>query len=117
MFKTSLPVPRGGQLRLTLPNEINLPGGGGINSVRVTRASNMQSGSSVSLTTGVSSKIIVFSNGFSSTYVTEGISISFTLQHLQNPIDNVTTGSFTIATFDEAGFAIEALSTGLTVSA
>ena len=72
---------------------------------------------SVSLSTGSSSKIIVFSNGFSSTYVTEGTQISFTLQHLQNPTDNDTTGSFAFATFDEAGYAIETLSTGLTVSA
>ena len=109
-------MPRGGQLRLTLPTEIDLPSGGGINSVRVTTSTNMESGS-VSLSTGLSSKIIVFSNGFSSTFVTEGNSISFTLQHLQNPTENVTTGSFAIATFDEAGYAIETLSTGLTVSA
>ena len=76
----------------------------------------MQSGS-VSLSEGISSKIIVFSNGFSSTYITEGTSISFTLQHLQNPTENVTTGSFAFATFDDAGYAIETLSTGLTVSA
>ena len=46
----------------------------------------------------------------------EGSPISFTLTYLKNPTDPQPSGSFAFATFDESGFAIEKLDSGMTVS-
>lgn len=62
-----------------MPDEIDLPSGG-INSIAVSGTSELLS--TVSLTTGVTSKVIVFNNGFSSVYVDSGDSVSFQLTYL-----------------------------------
>lgn len=113
-FQTTLPVPNNGSLHLTMPDEISLPSVG-INSVSVTSSTNLDN--SVQLITGSSNKVLVFQNGFSGVYVGEGSQIVFTIQYFKNPDKNTSTGSFQIETFDEAGFAIESLKTGLTIQA
>ena len=113
-FETTLPIPIGGSLRLKLPSEIDLPEGG-LSSVRVTSTSNMSS--NVSLSTGTSSREIIFNNAFSSIFVDAEETVQFSLEYLRNPTDNTSTDSFEISTYDAAGNGIESLDFGLSIKA
>ena len=111
-FETTLPIPIGGSLQLVLPTEIDLPTSG-LSSVAISATSNLSAG--LSLSTGSSDKVIVLNNAFSSLYVTEGSSVSFTLKFLRNPLSNLNTESFAFTSFDQAGYELESLDFGLTI--
>lgn len=113
-FETTLPIPEGGSLQLTIPSEVNLPSAG-LSSITVSNTSNLSN--SLSLSAGTSYRVIVFNNGFNSNYLTGGSKISFTLEYLTNPFKPSGTYSFQLGSYDELGYAIESLNFGLNIEA
>ena len=110
-FKTTLPVPKGGYITLTLPKEILLDD---LSKIQIAGATHFSQ--SVALKKGTNTGNIVFKDAFREQYVAPGSAISFTLNYLKNPKQPESTESFAFHTFDGEGFGIEKLDAGLTVS-
>lgn len=81
-FKTTIIIPRGGYLTLTLPDEVQYDS---IDAISIVEPSYFSA--DVKIEKGESAKELIFKNSFSDNYLAAGSPISFTLTYLKNPTE------------------------------
>ena len=116
-MKLDNPMDAGGWIRVIVPPEVSLQGGGTSSfTALVSIAQSATITTSTQTLNGVSRQVIDIKNGIQS-YIGEGGGILFSLGGIKNPASSKPTSSFEFYTFDSLGSGIDKLTQGLTITA